>query len=197
MKKRVGITPGAFDETFAAICRLLETTPIILENEEMVKSVDLVIFPGGADINPEIYGQLNFCSGVDIDSIRRDIYEIKVLEIAKSLAKKVLGVCRGHQLVNAALGGTLIQEVGWILPHRAYHELLDAEGIVGEFFETVNSLHHQGVLSPGDGQTVTSTFGGIVESTESENIITVQFHPETMNDTQASRFFQYILQDWI
>ena len=197
MKKIVGITQGAFSGAFSQICSILETNPIILDNEDMVKDVDLIIFSGGADINPEIYNQRNFSSYIDDSSIERDYLELKLLEIANSLSKKILGVCRGHQLVNAALGGTLIQEVSLMGSHGGHHHLVEPEGIVGKFFTTVNSMHHQGVLNPGDGQTVTSRYGGVIESTESKNIITVQFHPECMGDTQASSFFQYILQEWI
>ena len=197
LKKNVGITQGAFSGAFSQICEILETNPVILDNENMVKDMDLIIFSGGADINPEIYKQANLASYINIHSMQRDVLELKVLEIANSLSKKILGVCRGHQLVNAALGGSLIQEIGWVKSHRGYHSLVKPEGIVGKFFENVNSMHHQGVLSEGKGQTVTSRYGGVIESTESKNIITVQFHPECMNDTQSSRFFQYILQEWI
>jgi len=197
MKKNVGITQGAFSGAFAQICDILETNPVTLTSEDMVKDVDLIIFSGGADINPEIYNQRNFSSWIDDSSIKRDVLELKILEIANSLTKKILGVCRGHQLVNAALGGTLIQEISWVGSHQGHHQLVEPEGTVGRFFEIVNSMHHQGVLSEGKGQIVTSRYGGVIESTESENIITVQWHPEVMDDTQASSFFQYILQEWI
>ncbi len=194
--KIVGITPGAFVESFAKICSILDTDPILLDKKEHVKACDLILFTGGADINPKIYNQENIASQISEHSKKRDIFEIEVLEIAKSLAKKVLAVCRGHQLVNAALGGTLVQEIGWMEPHKGHHGLVEAKGIVGKHFEWVNSMHHQGVLLPGIGQEVTSKHGGIVESTESENIITVQFHPETMNERSSRDFFMEILHKW-
>lgn len=196
MKKRIGITPGAFSNLFVSICHNLKVEPVILDKETYISDLDLIIFPGGADINPQIYNQPNRASIINTNSMSRDIFEIKVLETAKSLSKKILAVCRGHQLVNAALGGSLIQEISWIKDHDNYHFLSFVKGTVGKFFQQVNSMHHQGVLSPGIGQEITSMYGGVIESTESENIITVQWHPECMKDKQSYDFFEYLFYKW-
>jgi putative glutamine amidotransferase len=196
MKKVIGITSGAFVKSFSDICDIVGTAPILLNKKELVKQVDVIIFTGGADINPEIYGQRNSASYINKFSIARDVLEIELLNTAINLGKKILGVCRGHQLINAALGGTLVQEIGTIQNHGLNHNLINVKGIPGKFFESVNSMHHQGVLSPGKTLEVTSSYGGVVESTENSNIVTVQWHPEVMNTQNSLEFFRYILKDW-
>jgi len=196
MGKVVGITNGAFYGSFVDMCRELGSTPVRLESIEDVDSIDLIILTGGADINPRIYGQSNTHSYISNYTIARDVFELKILENARKLGKQVFGVCRGHQLVNAALGGQLLQEVSLIQRHGSYHELEEKGGIVGQIFDKVNSIHHQGVKIPGKGLTPTSLYGGVIESTESEDIISVQFHPEAMRTEPAYDFFDYILNIW-
>lgn len=196
MGKVVGITSGAFYGSFLDICEQLGSKPVRLDAVENVDNFDLIILPGGSDINPEIYGQENTHSSISSYSIARDVFEIRVLENAIKLGKQVLGVCRGHQLINAALGGELLQEVSLIQRHGSYHSLESKGGIVGKIFDKVNSIHHQGVYVPGEGLTPTSLFGGVIESTESDKIISVQFHPEAMRTESSLKFFNYILNTW-
>jgi hypothetical protein len=63
-------------------------------------------------------------------------------------------------------------------------------------FKYVNSMHHQGVVKTGRGLTPTSYFGGLIESAENDRIITTQFHPEFMDDTQSEEFWARI-KAWI
>lgn len=162
-----------------------------------IEDCKLIIFPGGADINPAIYGEKNRYSSFNR---RRDSVEIRILIKALSLNKKILGVCRGHQLINAYLGGIMVQDMYKDLgfnSHKGIHKLefLTPGSVIERFFDVTNSIHHQGVIASGKGLTSTSRFGEgkVIESTESENIITVQFHPEFMGKTEA--FFDYI-REW-
>ena len=196
MSKNIGITAGAFSGSFFRIANDLETYPQLIQTEDEIKNIDLLILPGGADINPELYGQKNTHSYITQYSIVKDLWEIKAFRAAITLGKKVLGVCRGHQLINAALGGILVQEIGLIKRHENRHLLTEKEGIIGKFFDTVNSIHHQGVLTPGKGLSITSKYGGVIESTENNQIISVQFHPEVMEKQSSLEFFQYVLKDW-
>ena len=66
------------------------------------------------------------------------------------------------------------------------------KGIVPAFFNTVNSMHHQAVKNVGLLLAVTSTFNNCIESTENKQIITTQFHPETMPSVFTDNFFKYI-----
>jgi putative glutamine amidotransferase len=156
----------------------------------------LIIFTGGADISPWIYGEKNKYSNC---SINRDNREIEVFYKAIEKNKKVLGICRGHQLINALLGGKLIQDLYKDLKsrHGGGHKLNKIQdGVIPYIFRDVNSLHHQGVIVPGENLIPTTTYNGVIESTESENIVSVQFHPEFMNDYQSKDFWNWI-KDWI
>lgn len=164
-------------------------------DKDLIYNADLIIFSGGEDINPVIYGQRNKHSSYVVD---RDLIELEILRMGIALGKKLLGVCRGHQLINAHLGGDLVQDIGIELKtrHPSVHKLseMEEDSIAKKFFsEGVNSLHHQGVIKPGEGLNITSFYGGVIESTENDTIITVQWHPEFMEDSYE--FFEYI-KEW-
>jgi len=164
-------------------------------NENAFKLAKLIIFSGGEDINPAIYGKKNTHSHF---SLLRDQVELEVLERSLKENKKIFGVCRGHQLINAFLGGDLIQDLFLDLKidHESYHplEIENENYLTPKFFDSVNSMHHQGVIKEGKNLIPTSFYKGIIESCESENIITVQFHPEFMG-RQSKEFFSY-LKNW-
>lgn len=166
---------------------------------EVVKKADLVVFTGGEDINPKLYGESNRYSGFNDD---RDTAEIEVFQWCLELNKKMLGICRGHQLLNALTGGHLVQDLYHDLhqTHGGNHAIEDmvsgSQWIVPNSFITVNSMHHQGVIEPGRGLTPTSWFRGVFESCESDNIITVQFHPEFMIGMQPQVFADKITE-WV
>ena len=155
-----------------------------------IDDYNLIVFTGGEDINPRIYGQKNTFSSY---SDRRDYIELSVLKMAIGLNKKILGSCRGHQLINAFLGGELIQDLSLVNSHHGGGHILvynEGESIIKKFFSNVNSIHHQGVIKPGKGLIPTSYYQDIIESTEGENIITTQFHPEWMHNN--GDFFKFI-----
>lgn len=150
--------------------------------QNLLEEAKLVIFTGGEDINPAIYGQANKFSSFTPE---RDTAEIEVLRRSLILGKKILGVCRGHQLINAYLGGLLVQDITHQLNvvHENDHslEIVDAGGVIPNVFsDIVNSYHHQGVVKCGEGLTPTTYWKGVYESTENEHILTTQFHPEWM-----------------
>lgn len=157
-----------------------------------IEEADLVIFSGGEDINPDIYGEKNVAS-MGINKYR-DAVEIEVYKKAKALGKKMLGVCRGHQLLMALSGGKLVQD---IFPgHPGDHEVeVLMEGV--PLLRHVNSLHHQGI-KPQDvpkGFYITSIYNGIVESTVSDDILTVQWHPEFLEYGHGKTFFDMV-REW-
>lgn len=169
----------------------------VIESEE-VKDYDLIIFSGGEDINPAIYGQENRYSSFNIV---RDAVEIKILRLALEMDKKILGVCRGHQLINAYLGGELIQDIVsekgmWHLGWHPIKFINDGGNLINFFPNGVNSMHHQAVKIPGENLIPTSLHEDkTIESTESNNIITTQWHPEFMNTVGTINFFNY-LHEW-
>jgi hypothetical protein len=113
-------------------------------SQHTLKGADLIIFSGGEDINPGIYGERNTYSyGY---SASRDDIETRVFQIAKQNRIKMLGVCRGHQLINALQGGTLYQDLYFDIgkPHGGGHplELVSSTGLANLFKDGVNSIHH-------------------------------------------------------
>lgn len=156
---------------------------------------DGLLLCGGGDVDPALYGQENTASE-DIDP-RRDEAELALIAAFLAAGKPILGVCRGHQIVNAALGGVLLQDLGDDL--RPFHaHTPDAEGdkvhpvraLPGSFFAQtygllfpVNSSHHQAVAVPGKGlRPVLWSEGGVVEGMVHDDfpLLCVQFHPERM-----------------
>jgi putative glutamine amidotransferase len=160
---------------------------------ESLEKSKLVIFTGGEDINPILYNQQNRYSSYNPE---RDYLEKRIFEQALEWNKKLLGVCRGHQLINALLGGSLVQDIERELKqnHSGHHDfdiLENHSEVVKLFPDGVNSMHHQGVIKAGDGLVPTTFHNGVYESCESDNIITVQFHPEFMG-SYSNNFFNFI-----
>jgi putative glutamine amidotransferase len=166
-------------------------------NLDLVKELDLIIFTGGSDISPYIYDENpTTCYGVDQD---RDSIELGVFIEARNLGIKMLGVCRGHQLINALEGGKIIQDIK--PEHGAMHELvwMQDNPIADIYPKDVNSMHHQGY----DVNRIANTLSilaiepdtGIVEVAKSRDntILTVQFHPEFLKE---KKFFDY-LNEWV
>lgn len=178
----------AFLHSFAS---RFENISVYVEKASIEKA-DVVIFSGGEDISPEIYNEE--WKGARGVNPTRDKIELEALEHALNLNKKILGVCRGHQLINSYLGGKLIQNMS----HPGGHKLEDIDSTFLNPFEKigVNSLHHQAVDVPGKNMRVTATFKGIIEATENEQIVTVQFHPEFMHGKETDSFFESIFS-WI
>lgn len=152
---------------------------------DYARELDALILQGGTDV------------GVDVV---RDRYEIELIKAFYSLGKPVLGVCRGHQLLNVFLGGTLITDIATHLPSATSHvrpelyekhhhpiEFLE-DGILGKLYanETrrdVVSIHHQAIDRLGDGLRVEaiSKDDGIIEAVSLKSdafMVGVQWHPE-------------------
>ena len=165
---------------------------------EMLDRVDGLMLSGGADLNP-LY--LNEQPVKELHNINpwRDRQELLLTRLAANRQIPILGICRGIQVMMAALGGELYQDIdtqveGKHIKHsqdldRAYasHTVsLEPDSILAKIFKTetlaVNSFHHQAVKTPAPGFRVTAraTDGIIeaVESTEYKSMIGVQWHPE-------------------
>ena len=178
-----------------------------LSNNDAVRSilsrVDGLLLTGGEDVEPSIYGQPR-SSKCGSSNEARDHTEIALVRTAKEMRLPVLAICRGPQLLNVALGGTLVQDIPSEIPgalgHEAredrsarVHDVKIDEGsriaqAVGETDITVNSLHHQSVRDVAPGLKVTAKApDGIIEGIESASddwwAIAVQWHPEEMNDS--------------
>ena len=177
-------TPGDFVNYTAALTAC-GAEPVLSLNLALADGCDGLLVPGGADVDPVHYGQSNTASyGIDPD---RDRDELCLIRRFLELGKPILGICRGHQILNIALGGTLLQDIpghsqidGVDRVHavRTTHPFLRT--LYGDRFVS-NSSHHQAVDRLGEGLSVTCVSeDGIVEGVihENGNVIGVQFHPE-------------------
>lgn len=189
MSKRVFLRgkPGEFANYLAALtaCGL---EPVLSMDLNLAGACDGLLLPGGADVDPSYYGQENQGS-VDIDR-EKDDDELTLARQFFCEGKPVLGICRGCQVLNIALGGTLHQDIPGhsrvaeeerYHPVRVVHPMLRA--LYGDGLVT-NSSHHQSIDRLGEGLSVLCwSEDDVIEGVIHENGLTLglQFHPERMS----------------
>lgn len=213
----VGITVGydARRDDFFALrddyVRAVEAAgglPVVLvpgrpeDAEEHLCRLDGVVLSGGADVDPSYYGETPH------ETVRRviperDAFELAIAREALFRDVPVLAICRGHQVLNVATGGTLVQDIPSQLPGAHDHDP-DVErwetahdvrilpgtrlrAILQRDCVAVNSFHHQSVRELGRGLVVSawSADGRVVEGIESPErrfAVGVQWHPEAFWD---------------
>lgn len=182
---KIGIACDSFFSSFSNFYPKLK----IVKSVGEVKDFDLIILSGGEDINPQLYGKENTHS-VGINDFR-DTVEVEIVKEALRLSVRLFGVCRGHQLINAILGGALEQD----LYHGRYHQIrwIEANHLMVPFYNTVNSLHHQGYykeqMAPSLKALAVEPQTGIVEVACGRGILTTQFHPEWL---KSESFFKWL-----
>jgi anthranilate synthase component 2/putative glutamine amidotransferase len=161
--------------------------------EREIASADGLVMSGSqTDIDPALYGQSNMAAQgeVDLGTDRRDL---EALRTALVQDVPIVGICRGHQLLNIAYGGTLHQDIGGHdrVPHPVDTSVGSvARRVLGRGSE-VCSEHHQSIARVGRGLRVTSmSSDGVVESIEMPQrsfAIGVQWHPEDLEGGPASK----------
>jgi putative glutamine amidotransferase len=169
----------------------------------IVARLDGLVMTGGADPDPALYGAEPHHQLGEVER-GRDDWELALIRAALHARLPMLCVCRGAQLLNVALGGTLVQHLDetdthamWAT-HRATrcHVVAFAAGsraceLYGAESST-NSLHHQAVDQPGDGVVITGrTDDGVVEAFEvvgRPEVFAVQWHPEMLVDQPDPAF---------
>jgi gamma-glutamyl-gamma-aminobutyrate hydrolase PuuD len=159
--------------------------------------VDGLLLIGGSDIDPSFYGA-DPDPRLEATYPERDEFEIALVGAALERSLPVLGICRGMQLINVALGGTLTQHLvdgSGQTSHRRVrgsfagteHEIVLEEGslvaeAVGEPHHVARCHHHQGIDRPGEGLIVTArALDGVAEAIEAEDgrwLLGVAWHPE-------------------
>lgn len=177
------------------------------EAPRLVDLVDGVLISGGDDVDPSGYGAENTASTKTDPEVDR--FEVAVLEAARQADKPVLAICRGLQILNVALGGSLHQEV--TSPGGTHdsisddHEEMNARrhvvtfepgsilaSIYGASEAKVNTLHHQGVDSLAEGLIVEGrTDDRLIEAARWDGdwwVVAVQWHPERL-DGEHQRIF--------
>ena len=165
---------------------------------------DGLLLCGGNDIHPSYYGQeINGAHSFDTE---RDKAEFNLIRAFMDTGKPILGICRGHQLLNVALGGTLIQDLKNTSSHLSQGDedlihSVDATGFMAELFGktlVVNSSHHQAIDTLGNGLTPVAYCGDVIEAVQHNTLpyISVQFHPERMKEGDTAcgeKIFEYFI----
>ena len=169
----------------------------------VLDSVSGLVLTGGEDVDPARYGEKRH-EKVRSVNVARDATEAALVEEARARGLPVLAICRGIQILNVALGGTLVQDI----PSQCHTDIDHDEegarnsrthevsiepgsliaGAVGTEHLSVNSFHHQSVKRVADGMKVTARSpDGVIEGIESTDekwwVMGVQWHPEEMTDS--------------
>ncbi len=182
-----------------AMALLLPPDPLLAEDpEQALERIDGLILAGGADIDPASYGRERHPETVHTVPAR-DAFEIAMTRAAIERDMPLLGICRGMQLINVALGGTLVQHVPERFGHQEHrrvvgsfdgadHDVALEEGSLaarsaGQVVHPTKSHHHQGVDELGDGLVVSgsSDYDELPEAIELPGrrfVLGVQWHPE-------------------
>ncbi len=183
--------------------------------KQIVSQLDGILFTGGEDIQPKFYSEEKHPKLEELNPLR-DNYDFLLFKLAKDRNIPILGICRGLQLINVAMGGTLYQDIPsqkpsdvqhrqngdgkepihsvTVLPNSKAYEIVKRANI------KVNSFHHQGIkqLAPGLKITGKAPDGmpEIIESYPLYPILGVQFHPEIFTgngDTLMLKFFKFLI----
>ncbi len=177
--------------------------------------LDGLLLSGGADVDPRFYGEERHHDNVTVQ-LARDRYELALVQAAVAGEVPIFAICRGIQVLNVALGGTLVQDipcdVPQALPHRqtaprtvGTHPVHTAAGsflatTLGSNPYATNSFHHQAIKDLAPGLVVTAhTPDGIIEAVEHPGrrfLVGVQFHPEDMaaHDPRMRALFAAFVQ---
>lgn len=224
-KDRIQINKGYTDAVIKA-GGMPVLLPLTGEEEllsEILESCDGLLLSGGPDVDARYFGEVNYSFTGPINPYR-DAQELYLAKRAVELDKPVLGICRGVQVLNIALGGTIYQDIhsqakgdfqekaGALIRHSQdapgwypIHEVILEEGSkLQQCFGVprlgVNSYHHQAVRDLGEGLVATShSPDGIIESVEHKYcrfVMGVQWHPELMwrENPESLKLFEMLVK---
>lgn len=168
--------------------------------------IDGLILSGGGDILPGRYG-LSRTMDLDEPDPKRDAFEFATLDLAMNREVPVLGICRGLQVINVALGGSLFEDIPSERPGSLQHAGSDSRpaphhpvslhpqtrlrAIIQEEEIEANSYHHQAIRDPAPGLTICAQSpDGIIEGVELPDFpfgLGVQWHPERMLEAPSTK----------
>ncbi len=188
------LLPRTYPDSVIAAGGLPVLLPPRVEAAAVVDRLDAVVLAGGPDIDPAHYGAAPD-PRTGVPRTERDAAELAVLRRALELGRPVLAVCRGLQVLNIGLGGTLAQHVPDVVGHTGHNPqpgvfgrteiALDAGSLVGDALGagiTGQCHHHQAIARLADGLTVTGRApDGTIEAVELAGrpfVVGVQWHPE-------------------
>ena len=208
----------ALRENYASVVVGAGGTPVILPHEkslidEYLNLIDgLIITGGNFDVDPFMYGDPTSHQTVKLKPKRTD-FEMSIIRIALERDFPVLGICGGQQLLNVALGGTLIQHIPDEINNALEHEQRNPRNEPGHIVSikegtllkdivnvtsmNVNSAHHQAVKTVSDFTVINAqTSDGLIEGIEVPGrkfCLGVQWHPEFEIDPGDTRIFEALI----
>lgn len=175
--------------------------PVTIESDtrrQLYERLDGVLLSGGEDVNPVHYGASPHPALGNVDD-DRDRAEFELVRWSLEEDRPLFCICRGHQVLNVALGGTLIQDIPSQVETDIHHDALPRDGmaheveidpksrlaaVLGVTRVGVNSLHHQAVETPAPISCVTAYApDGVIEGAELPDkkfVLSVQWHPEDL-----------------
>nr|WP_297646873.1 gamma-glutamyl-gamma-aminobutyrate hydrolase family protein [Pseudonocardia sp.] len=171
-----------------------------------------MLLAGGGDVDPRLYNQVAAASLDSVDPLRDEI-EVQSATSMRVAGKRILGICRGAQLLAVAAGGSLIQDLpaAGFGGHCAFQATsayastrhpvtADPNSLTRHVLHglhNVNSHHHQGIQEPGRGLRATAwSPDGTIEAIEGTNTLGLQWHPEidAHHDSRNFRPFTWLVQ---
>ena len=200
-----GMMRVRLNEVYVQAIRAAGLTPLIVpplppeELEPIVGVARGIVFTGGEDVDPAEYGAAN--AGSHEAHRDRDKFELGLVRLAHERNLPTLAICRGIQVVNVALGGTLVQDIATECPSTIDHDQSEQRALrvhdvyvesgsklanaVAATKIVVNSSHHQSIAKVADGLAVTARSpDGIIEGAEWQGdfwwMVGVQWHPEEL-----------------
>lgn len=175
--------------------------------EPLSGALQALLLGGGGDVAPLYYGEQPGPNLGEVDP-ERDAWEIALVRWASSRRLPLLGICRGLQLLNVALGGTLLQDLGGAAYLQHYQkaprrhpshcvEVLPRTrlaGVLGRGHQAVNSFHHQAVATVAPGlERAALAPDGVIEALEDREhpfFVGVQWHPESLCHRSSELLFE-------
>lgn len=183
-------------ERAGGVPMLMPPTQQLAVIEASIDRCDALVLLGGGDVSPSQYGQTERAQLFGVDA-SLDEYEIHAIRHALKRDIPILAICRGHQVLNVALGGTLIQHLELTSDHRdTMHEVqLVPQSLPARAMAThtplVHSFHHQAIDEvANDLQVVGTHHDGTIEAVQHATarwVVGVQWHPEDTADSDPAQ----------
>lgn len=184
--------------------------------KEYIQRIDKLILAGGQNVSPELYNESVVVREAELFE-ERDQFELALIEEALSQDKPIFAVCRGMQLLNVALGGSLFQELDHVTPKEVAHMQTpvpkevpthkiqtEAGSMLRQIYgkeTSVNSFHYQAVKTVGKDLKITAlSEDGIIEGVERKGtgstLLGVQWHPDFAYTEleQEMNAFSYVVE---
>lgn len=172
-------------------------TSLIDDIPDLLRQVDAIVLHGGGDVDPRRYGQAPSAEQLYGIVPEHDEVELAVVAAALELEVPLLAICRGMQVLNVAMGGSLHQDIGGESHWFAHHEVVlepgsrVAKAIGSEAVTAAHCVHHQALDQVADGLVVVGhTADGIVHACEIDGnawVVATQWHPEDTAATDAQQ----------